>query len=116
MIDIEKYKGIDEKSKAIPPFGRPIDKGVRELVVLLNYNDFITTQSCWGHKNHGEPFPWVDIEEKYLKEIESLISDLEIDGEYIEDTIRIYPKCEDLIEGRKEFNKLKTKLKRMSNE
>ncbi len=48
----DKYKKIYEKSKIITDgLGCKIDDGIRELIVLLNYNNIGTTQSCWGHKN-----------------------------------------------------------------
>jgi len=111
-----RYKKIDKKSKIITDLlGCKIDEGIRELIVLLNYNNIGTTQSCWGHKNWGEKFPWFDIKNEYHNNIENIIFDLEIETEKLEDTIRFYPKCKTLIKGRKEFNKLKEKLKQISN-
>ena len=53
----DRYKKIDEKSKIVTDgLGCKIDNGIRELIVLLNYNNIGTTQSCWGHKNWGEKF------------------------------------------------------------
>ena len=113
----DRYKKIDEKSKIVTDgLGCKIDDGIRELIVLLNYNIIGTTQSCWGHKNWGEKFPWFDIKNEYHKNIENIIFDLEIEFEKLgDDTIRFYPKCKKLIKGRKEFNKLKDKLKQISN-
>jgi hypothetical protein len=113
----DKYKKIDEKSKIITDrLGCKIDDGIRELIVLLNYNNIGTTQSCWGHKNWGEKFPWFDIDGKYYDDIKSIIFDLEIGFEkYDVNTIRFYPKCKTLIKGRREFNKLKDKLKQTNN-
>lgn len=109
-----RYKTIDEKSKTITDgLGLPIDRGVRELVVLLNYNNIGTTQSCWGHKNGGSIYPWVDIHQEHLGELLIIISNLDIETEEISNTIRILPKTKNLIEGRKTFNKLKKKLKDM---
>jgi hypothetical protein len=107
-----RYKSIDEKSKTIPDeLGKTIDKGIRELVVLLNYNNIGTTQSCWGHKNWGLPYPWVDIHKEHLGDLFTIISDLDIETEDIGDTVRILPTTKDLVDGRKIFNKLKKKLK-----
>jgi hypothetical protein len=113
----DRYKKIDEKSKIITDLlGCKIDEGIRELIVLLNYNNIGTTQSCWGHKNWGENFPWFDIDIGYYKNIENIIFDFEIETEKLcVDTIRFYPKCKTLIKGRKEFNKLKDKLKQINN-
>ncbi len=113
----DRYKKIDEKSKTITDgLGCKIDDGIRELIVLLNYNNIGTTQSCWGHKNWGEKFPWFDIHNDYFNIIEKIIFNLEIEFEKLgDDTIRFYPKCKKLIKGRKEFNKLKDKLKQISN-
>jgi hypothetical protein len=109
----DRYEKIDEKSKIITDLlGCKIDEGIRELIVLLNYNHIGTTQSCWGHKNWGEKFPWFDINSDYYDNIKPIILDLEIELEKIgTDTIRFYPKCKTLIKGRGEFNKLKEKLK-----
>ena len=109
----EKYRKMNNNSKIIvDALGTKIDEGVRVLVVLLNYNGMVTRQSCWGHKNHGLPYPWIDIENKYLDDINSIISDLEIGTEPLSDWIRIYPKCKDMTNGRIVFNKLKEKLKK----
>jgi hypothetical protein len=80
----DRYKKIDEKSKIITDLlGCKIDEGIRELIVLLNYNNIGTTQSCWGHKNWGENFPWFDIDIGYYKNIENIIFDFEIETEHI---------------------------------
>ena len=113
----DRYKKIDEKSKMVTDgLGCKIDNGIRELIVLLNYNNIGTTQSCWGHKNWGEKFPWFDIHNDYFDTIKKIIFDLEIEFETLDDDIvRFYPRCKTLIKGRKEFNKLKEKLKQISN-
>jgi hypothetical protein len=107
-----KYKTINEKSKSVTDgLGKKIDRGVRELVVLLNYHNIGTTQSCWGHKSWGLPYPWIDINQKHLGDLYNIISDLDIETEELDDTIRILPNSKNLIEGREIFNKLKNKLK-----
>ena len=113
----DRYKKINEKSKIIiDGLGCKIDDGIRELIVLLNYNNIGTTQSCWGHKNWGEKFPWFDIDGKYYDNIKPIIFDLKIGFEkYDVNTIRFYPECKTIIKGRKEFNKLKDKLKQINN-
>ena len=41
-----KYKTINEKSKNITDgLGKKIDRGIRELVVLLNYHNIIKTSN-----------------------------------------------------------------------
>lgn len=111
-----KYKTINEKSKSITDgLGKKIDKGIRELVVLLNYNNIGTTQSCWGHKRWGLPYPWIDVSQKHFGGLYDIISDLDIETEVLGDTIRILPKSKNLIEGREIFNKLKNKLKSYEN-
>jgi hypothetical protein len=114
-MDKTRYNNIDEKSKTITDvLGMTIDKGVRELVVLLNYRNIGTTASCWGHKNRGLPYPWVDIHNDHKGDIVNLISDLDIEVTKFtnSDDIRILPKTKDLIGGRKTFNILKNKLKK----
>jgi hypothetical protein len=107
-----RYKNIDEKSKLITDnLGNKIDNGVRELVVLLNYHKIGTTQSCWGHKNWGLPYPWVDIHKKYLGNILEIIEGMDIETENLEETIRIQPKIKTLKKGREVFKGLKNKLK-----
>ena len=111
-MDKIRYKKIDEKSKIVTDLlGMPIDKGIRELIVLLNYNNIGTTASCWGHKNWGNPYPWVHIHGDHFGELYNIISDLDIETEEMTDDIIIFPRTKDLVEGRKTFNKLKKKLK-----
>ena len=74
-MDKKRFNRIDEKSKTITDeLGMTIDKGIRELVVLLNYDNIGTTQSCWGHKNRGLPYPWVDIHKEHLGDLFNIIS------------------------------------------
>jgi hypothetical protein len=111
-MDETRYKNIDKKSKTITDgLGKTIDNGIRELIVLLNFNYIGTTQSCWGHKNWGLPYPWIDIHKEHLGDLFTIISDLDIETEDIGDTVRILPTTRDLVDGRKIFNKLKKKLK-----
>jgi hypothetical protein len=118
MMDIERFNRIDEKSKTVTDLlGMPIDRGIRELIVLLNYNNIGTTASCWGHKNWGNPYPWVTIHPEHLGDLFTIISDLDIETDKIFNRemnffeISIFPRTKDLSEGRKTFNKLKKKLK-----
>jgi len=112
----DRYYRIDEKSKTITDIlGCGIDEGVRELVVLLNYHNVGTVASCWGHKNHGFPYPWIDISEDHMGTINELISDLDIEVDEFSNQLRIYPKCKTLIKGRRVFNKLKDNLDRQVN-
>lgn len=41
--------------------GKPVDAGIKSLVIALNANGFPTTASCEGHPNWGVPAPWVDV-------------------------------------------------------
>ncbi len=88
-----KYKTINEKSKSIADgLGKKIDRGVRELVVLLNYHNIGTTQSCWGHKRWGLSYSWIDVSQKHIGDLYGIISDLYIETEDLGDTTRILPK------------------------
>ena len=109
----EKYKRINKKSKVITDkLGCKIDKGIRTIIVLLNFNGIITYSSCNGHKNRGYCFPWINIKSDYIDVIRPLIKDLDITiKHYFDDSFTIYPICKELIKGRKEFKKLKNKLK-----
>lgn len=39
--------------------GKPIDSGVKKIVIVLNLLGFITEQSCEGHLDWGRPYPWI---------------------------------------------------------
>ncbi len=41
---------------------KPVDKGIKPIVIALRYLGFNTTGSCEGHMNWGYPYPWVDID------------------------------------------------------
>ena len=106
---------MDEKSKTITDgLGLKIDKGIRELIVLLNYNNIGTIGSCWGHKNWGLPYPWVDIHKEYLGDLHNILLDLDIEIEEFDFGLRISPINKESIIGRKVFNKLKKKLKKLA--
>lgn len=42
--------------------GKPIDPGIKEVVIALNLLGIPTRQSCEGHLDWGLPYPWVDFE------------------------------------------------------
>ncbi len=42
--------------------GMPVDEGIKETVIALTALGFPTVQSCEGHSDRGNPFPWVTIE------------------------------------------------------
>jgi len=56
--------------------GMPIDKEIKEAVIMFNAVGLYTSGSCEGHLNHGLPAPWIHIEapnepkERYIKEKE----------------------------------------------
>ena len=41
--------------------GKPVDAGIKSLVLALNASGFPTTASCEGHLDWGIPAPWVDL-------------------------------------------------------
>lgn len=41
--------------------GRGIDSGIKNTVIVLNLLGFKTEQSCEGHSDGGEAYPWVSI-------------------------------------------------------
>jgi hypothetical protein len=41
--------------------GKPVDAGIKSLVIALNASGFPTTASCEGHLDWGIPAPWVDV-------------------------------------------------------
>jgi len=63
----EKQKIWDETAKKVEKItdglGLGIDQKIKETVIALIVNGFSTDASCEGHieKEHGLPFPWVDI-------------------------------------------------------
>lgn len=39
--------------------GYPVDRGIKEAVIVWNLLGFPTESSCEGHLGHGEPFSWL---------------------------------------------------------
>jgi len=116
-FDDEKYKRMEYNSRNITDgLGKKIDSGIRELVVLLNYNGIITTQSCWGHKEYGLPYPWIYVDGKSTDKLEQLIKGFDLGIVDEEGFSRLIPIKQDswdvlsLNSGRLEFNKLKDYL------
>jgi hypothetical protein len=62
--------------KITDALGMPIDKGIKEAVIMCNAVGLYTSSSCEGHLDHAFPAPWIDIEapnepkERYIKEKE----------------------------------------------
>ncbi len=101
-----------------------LDKGIIELITLLNYFNIETEMSCWGHKDRGFGYPCIDcllssklqIDRLILKDIqikEFNVHEIYNDGEEFNyNVIRITPKDRKLIKGRKQINRLKSDLKK----
>lgn len=97
--------------KATDGLGKQIDKGILKLVVLLNYHGLLTTMSCYGHKNRGHNYPWIDFNKEYVSGLTEIIKEFNL---ILTDNHRLEPKTKrGLFSDRKEFNKLKQKLKRL---
>lgn len=71
----EKLKKWEETEKMvgiiIDKLGKPIDKNIKETVIVLHVLGINTTSSCEGHLDHGTYAPYIDIETKeilYLSE------------------------------------------------
>src|SRR5687768_9377587 len=70
--------------------GKPVDIGIKRLVIGLNAHGFSTTGSCEGHLDWGIAAPWVDLEPEVTQEcrahhralhaIETEMENLEPDG------------------------------------
>src|SRR5262245_3085441 len=65
----------DEVDHWTDGIGYPIDKEIKEIVIALNLVGIKTIASCEGHFDHGNLYPWVDLEvsspetEKLMAEI-----------------------------------------------
>ena len=72
----------------------PIDKGIRETVIVLNVLGFTTLMSCEGHLDRGLPYPWVDIK---LNEVEIEL----LNGRATPDLLKMISLLEEFYETRK---------------
>ena len=85
-MDKEKYDKIHGKVLRVTDLlGKHIDKGIIELITLLNYHNIGTNASCWGHPNWGDPYPWVSISTQHLGNILEIVSELKITVEYFDE-------------------------------
>ena len=50
---------IKEVSLLTDRLGKPIDRGIKRAVALMQLHGIETTASCQGHKNWGLKHPWV---------------------------------------------------------
>ena len=48
-------------SRTVDKLGLPVDKGIKETVIVLNALGISTRASCEGHLDSGTCAPWVDI-------------------------------------------------------
>lgn len=63
-----------EVEKIVDKKGLGIDPGIKDLVIGLRKFGVETEASCEGHRNWGEPFPWVDIPFKDVKKTSLLLN------------------------------------------
>jgi hypothetical protein len=57
-----KWQEITDKVKKIKDgTSSPVDEGIKEAQTSFMALDFPVNESCEGHLDHGEPFPWIDI-------------------------------------------------------
>jgi hypothetical protein len=47
--------------------GKPVDQGIKKMVIALNLLGYTTVQSCEGHINSGLPYPWVALDPEQTK-------------------------------------------------
>jgi len=96
--------------------GKTIDPWIKPLVVLFNHNKVVTTASCEGHENWGEPFPWIDFEytsfDNFLVLMEEFEHHVHIHCMFLKDyhtkkisVVRVIPEQKNLVEGRQQFKK-----------
>lgn len=64
-------KEVDEITDAL---GKPIEKGIRELVIGLKRWGIETEQSCEGHYRWGTPYPWVTIPFKEARKLNLVVA------------------------------------------
>lgn len=58
----EKWQEISQRvTRMVDALGQPIDAGIRDTVIVLNFLGINTLASCEGHLDHGTGAPWVDI-------------------------------------------------------
>lgn len=118
--NLEKLKKLDEIRKEVDKItdglGKPVDKGIKEAVVMFKANGFNTTNSCEGHIDRGRPYAFVDVDYIRLSEYEekeklTLINELKSKG---------YKVLEDFKESDKELlsriNEFKNKIKIVKKE
>ena len=71
---MENLKQIRAKVKLIKDkLGKPIEKGIKELVIGLHHCGIETESSCEGHTNRGLPYPWVDIPYGFAEKLAKII-------------------------------------------
>lgn len=76
MTKKEKYKAMQQYAKTIiDELGKHLDKGIFELVVLLNLHGIETSMSCEGHRDWAHPFPWVTFDETHTEKVRALIKE-----------------------------------------
>lgn len=70
--------------------GKPIDKGIKEMVVALRAHNFETSGSCKGHISRSCCYPWVHVElpKQKKKRAETLARMKQLFGEFYEDRYR----------------------------
>lgn len=104
---------VAEATQITDANGKPIDAGIFETVVGLIANGIPTIQSCEGHLDQGEMYPWVDLEleteeikrlsEQYSN-LDQQVEDLEIEGKVLE---------EELEERYIELNRMRRELEKI---
>lgn len=123
-----RFINLTKQAKIITDvLGRPIDKGILKLNVLLNYHGIRTIASCYGHRSRPQTSVWVDIIETdnslSFSQVESLFNKYNLELTYyntgdnipIEDkTLRVESKKKKLRYARRDFKKILCDLKKSS--
>lgn len=61
-------------NKITDRLGMPVDKDIKETVIVINLLGFKTSGSCEGHMDHGVAGPWVDIDPKDFIDLSTQIA------------------------------------------
>jgi hypothetical protein len=65
---------IREEVEAIrDELGKPVDPGIKELVIGLMANGITTDGSCEGHLKRKHPYPWVDVPYQEAEQVSHLV-------------------------------------------
>lgn len=91
MTDISAEQALDWARNQQDANGMGVDSGVEYAVAALHFLGIRTTQSCEGHRDHGLPYPWINLNSEDVPQLQKALLEYPLPEFAIQNDMRLLP-------------------------